>query len=106
MSGAISFWCNAIVLSSVVVVISCLLSSVFHKPLLFGIAATLSVAGACCASFLLGAVGILWALERSEVTHIPDGKNDVTVTLKLGAFTYSRTIPVVKQQSEDVRDGK
>ena len=100
MSGAISFWCNAIALSAVVVVINC------HKPLLFGIAATLSVAGACCASFLLGAVGILWALERGEVVHIPDGKDDVTVTLKLGAFTYSRTIPVVKQQSEDVKDGK
>ncbi|WP_279136699.1 hypothetical protein [Desulfovibrio piger] len=71
MSGAISFWCNAIALSSVVVVISCLLSSVFHKPLLFGIAATLSVAGACCASFLLGAVGILWALERGEAVTIP-----------------------------------
>ncbi len=106
MSGAISFWCNAIALSAVVVVINCLLSSVFHKPLLFGIAATLSVAGVCCASFLLGAVGILWALERGEVVHIPDGKDDVTVTLKLGAFTYSRTIPVVKQQSEDVKDGK
>lgn len=33
MSGAISFWCNAIALSAVVVVINCLLSSVFHKPL-------------------------------------------------------------------------
>ena len=41
-----------------------------------------------------------------EQNTIPDGKNDVSVTLKLGAFTYSRTIPVVKQQSEDVRDGK
>ena len=106
MSGAISFWCNAIALSSVVVVIGCLLSDVLRTPLVFGVAATLSVAAACCASFLLGAVGILWALERSEVTHIPDGKNDVTVTLKLGAFSYSRTIPVVKQQSEDIKDGK
>lgn len=105
MSGAISFWCNAIALSAVVV-INCLLSSVFHKPLLFGIAATLSVAAACCASFLLGAVGILWALERGEAVHILDGKDDVTVTLKLGAFTYSRTIPVEKRQSEDVKDGK
>ena len=100
MSGAISFWCNAIALSSVVVVIGCLLSDVLRNPLVFGVAATLSVAAACCASFLLGAVGILWALERSE------GKNDVTVTLKLGAFSYSRTIPVVKQQSEDIKDGK
>ena len=106
MSGAISFWCNAIALSSVVVVIGCLLSDVLRNPLVFGVAATLSVAAACCASFLLGAVGILWALERSEVTHIPDGKNDVTVTLKLGAFSYSRTIPVVKQQNEDIKDGK
>ncbi len=106
MSGAISFWSTVIILSSIVVVIGCLLSDVLRNPLVFGVAATLSVAGACCASFLLGAVGILWALERSEVTHIPDGKNDVSVTLKLGAFTYSRTIPVVKQQSEDVRDGK
>lgn len=106
MSGAISFWCNAIALSAVVVVIGCLLSDVLRNPLVFGVAATLSVAAACCASFLLGAVGILWALERSEVTHIPDGKNDVTVTLKLGAFSYSRTIPVVKQQSEDIKDGK
>ena len=106
MSGAISFWCNAIALSSVVVVIGCLLSDVLRNPLVFGVAATLSVAAACCASFLLGAVGILWALERSEVTHIPDGKNDVTVTLKLGAFSYSRTIPVGKQQSEDIKDGK
>lgn len=106
MGGAISFWGNVIALSLVVVVIGCLLSSVFRQPLLFSIAATLSVAAACCASFLLGAVGILWALERSEVTHIPDGKGDVTVTLKLGAFSYSRTIPVVKQQSEDVKDEK
>ena len=106
MSGAVSFWGTVIALSSVAVIIGCLLSAVLRNPLLFGIAATLSVAAACCASFLLGAVGILWALERGEVVHIPDGKDDVTVTLKLGAFTYSRTIPVVKQQSEDVKDGK
>ena len=106
MSGAVSFWSAVIILSSIVVVIGCLLSDVLRNPLVFGVAATLSVAAACCASFLLGAVGILWALERSEVVHIPDGKDDVTVTLKLRAFTYSRAIPVVKQQSEDVTDGK
>lgn len=40
MSGAVSFWSAVIILSSIVVVIGCLLSDVLRNPLVFGVAAT------------------------------------------------------------------
>lgn len=100
MSGAIQFWFKAVALACVIGTAGYAIAAICGRSLFGGILAGLGVVVLCCASCLLGAAGILHALERSEVAHIPDGRDDVTITLKLGAFACSRTIPVTKQHSD------
>lgn len=55
---------------------------------LAGIGMTIAMMGA----MFLGAVLMLHALDGATTATVHDGRNDIIVTLKLGPFSYSRTI--------------
>ena len=57
--------------------------------------------GVTFGAFLLGSVGMLHALERSETRYVSDGKDAVIVTLRLGPFKYSRTGPLTENPNKE-----
>ena len=55
---------------------------------LAGIGMTIAMMGAV----FFGAMLMLHALDGATTATVHDGRNDIIVTLKLGPFSYSRTI--------------
>lgn len=50
----------------------------------------------CLVCFWYGAVGIVHSISWAELTHIEDGKRDVSIILCLGKFHYRIKIPEKK----------
>ncbi|MGE9999799.1 hypothetical protein [Desulfovibrio sp. SGI.133] len=50
----------------------------------------------CLVCFWYGAVGLVHSISWAELTHIEDGKRDVSIILCLGKFRYQIKIPEKK----------
>lgn len=85
-------WFGILLLSCLISLNGWCLAAAFNQgflgKFLTAIAALMLVAGTAVWGAILGLHSLTGKIEQ-----IPDGKNDVMITLRLGPFTYTRIVP-------------
>lgn len=88
-------WWAILLLSTLLSLNGLCLASVFGWS---GLGKLLTIAAIFLLTIGSSSLGCAMMLEglTGEIRHIPDNKEDVTITLKIGPFSYSKAIPTEK----------
>ncbi|MEG2173453.1 MAG: hypothetical protein RRY29_09375 [Desulfovibrionaceae bacterium] len=90
----ITMWIKSIYLYLLVASSGWLCADLFGLGLLGKSMAALGLCMLVVTSLFCGGILILQGLEHAKIRHINDGKEDVSIVLKLGPFSMTQNVPL------------
>jgi hypothetical protein len=101
MEYTAALWVNALCLAMCLGLIGMVVSVLFGTTFVGRILAVLAILAVVYTSIFTGAFLALYALERGEIVHVEDGRNDFFITLHFGPFIIKRVLPWHKAEGGD-----
>ena len=99
MDKAVDMWLGIFTLCGGLPVVGSLLANLLNCKAAGYVSAGLAMIGVTFGAVLFGAVGILHSLEGCEVRHIRDGREEIIIELRLGPFSYRRSLPFIEEHN-------